>query len=158
MLTVQRQALDLGGGGGGPAFSCCISADNGTVGGTSRSRCTWSGMVSSSITCPPHSMTTCPMSCLSRASTRPPITRRRYFGHQITWYFVEYTLLRVDWYRTLAACKALRHFLACGPSTALDPRLKTDKTWACGPLPVSHLPWKFGAAYGPGARCQRVKS
>ena len=31
------------------------------------------------------------------SSTPPTSTRRRYFGHQIRWYFAEYTVLLVEW-------------------------------------------------------------
>src|SRR3979490_2565268 len=54
-------------------------------GSTSTRRCTWSGMVSSSTSHAPFSSTTSRMSCFRRASMRPPITRRRYFGHHTTW-------------------------------------------------------------------------
>lgn len=36
------------------------------------------------------------MISIKRISTRPPITRRRHFGHQISCYFAEYTHLLVD--------------------------------------------------------------
>jgi len=54
------------------------------------------GITSTSITSPPHSATTDPIISLSRAATGPANTRRRYFGHQMRWYFAEYTVLFDD--------------------------------------------------------------
>ena len=57
------------------------SPDNATVGGTSASRCTWSGITSTSITRPPASPTTRAMICSSRVSTRPVRSRPPAPGH-----------------------------------------------------------------------------
>ena len=62
-------------------------------GSTSMSKCTWSGMISISMTSIWYSLQISSMSSFKRTSTPLTKTLRRYFGHQTTWYLQEYTTL-----------------------------------------------------------------
>src|ERR1700676_533427 len=57
------------------------TAAGASVGPTRTNRCTWSGMTSLATISQPCSAAICSTSSPQRAATRPPRTRRRYFGH-----------------------------------------------------------------------------
>lgn len=73
----------------------------------SRSRWTWSGMISCSITVYPYSSCLSSISCFNVSSIPFIRTLRRYFGQNIIWYWHEYTVVPLVWYYFVGWAKSI---------------------------------------------------